>query len=185
MVVTPAHQFPTGVVMSPERRAALLGWAEAVDGLIVEDDYDSELRYDRGPVGALQGLAPERVCLIGSVGKRLAPALRMRRMRIRYRRRRSALAAVLAEAVPEAVLVGVPAGLYALAILPEGISEPAVVRAAAAVGVWVEGLSSHQTTGGGGGQVGVLLGYANLSEAAIDRGMALLASAVGELSHTS
>ena len=59
--------------MASERRAALLGWAEEVDGLIVEDDYDSELRYDRGPVGALQGLAPERVCHVGSAGKRLAP----------------------------------------------------------------------------------------------------------------
>ena len=67
MVLTPAHQFPTGVVLRSERRAELLEWAEEVDGLIVEDDYDSELRYDRGPVGALQGLAPERVCHIGSV----------------------------------------------------------------------------------------------------------------------
>src|SRR5581483_4335980 len=77
VVVTPAHQFPTGVVMSSERRAALLAWADEVDGLIVEDDYDSELRYDRGPVGALQGLAPERVCHIGSAAKRLAPGLRL------------------------------------------------------------------------------------------------------------
>jgi hypothetical protein len=77
VVVTPAHQFPRGVVLSSERRAALLGWAEDVDGLVIEDDYDSELRYDRGAVGALQGLAPERVCLIGSMSKRLAPALRL------------------------------------------------------------------------------------------------------------
>jgi GntR family transcriptional regulator/MocR family aminotransferase len=77
VVVTPAHQFPTGVVLSSGRRAELLGWAEEVDGLIVEDDYDSELRYDRDPVGALQGLAPERVCHIGSASQRLAPALRL------------------------------------------------------------------------------------------------------------
>lgn len=77
VVVTPAHQFPTGVVLSPERRTELLEWAEDRDGLIVEDDYDSELRYDRVAVGALQGLAPERVCHIGSVSKRLAPALRL------------------------------------------------------------------------------------------------------------
>lgn len=76
-VVTPAHQFPTGVVLTSERRAALLEWAEDEDGLIVEDDYDSELRYDRVAVGALQGLAPERVCHIGSLSKRLAPALRL------------------------------------------------------------------------------------------------------------
>ncbi len=73
VVVTPAHQFPTGVVLSPERRAALLEWAEDRDALIVEDDFDAELRYDQRPMGALQGLAPERVCHIGSASKRLAP----------------------------------------------------------------------------------------------------------------
>jgi GntR family transcriptional regulator/MocR family aminotransferase len=77
VVVTPAHQFPTGAVLSRERRAALIEWAERGDHLIVEDDYDAELRYDRGSVGALQGLAPERVLYIGSAGKRLAPGMRM------------------------------------------------------------------------------------------------------------
>ncbi len=77
VVLTPAHQFPTGAVLSSERRAALLEWAEDQDALIVEDDYDSELRYDRLAVGALQGLAPERVCQIGSLSKRLAPGLRL------------------------------------------------------------------------------------------------------------
>ena len=73
----PRINSPPGWSCPRERRAALLAWADEVDGLIVEDDYDSELRYDRGPVGALQGLAPERVCHIGSVAKRLAPALRL------------------------------------------------------------------------------------------------------------
>ena len=77
MIVTPAHQFPTGCVMSSERRAALIEWAETGDGLIVEDDFDAEFRYDRGGLGALQGLAPERVVLIGSASKRLAPAMRL------------------------------------------------------------------------------------------------------------
>jgi GntR family transcriptional regulator/MocR family aminotransferase len=77
VVVTPAHQFPTGAVLSSERRAALIEWAEDEDTLIVEDDYDSELRYDRDAVGALQGLAPERVAHIGSVSKRLAPGVRL------------------------------------------------------------------------------------------------------------
>ncbi len=66
VVLTPAHQFPTGVVLGSERRAELLAWADEYDGLIVEDDYDSELRYDRVAVGALQGLAPERVAFLGS-----------------------------------------------------------------------------------------------------------------------
>lgn len=77
VLITPAHQYPTGVVLAPERRADLLEWAEDEDALIVEDDYDSELRYDRMAVGALQGLAPERVCQIGSASLRLVPALRL------------------------------------------------------------------------------------------------------------
>jgi GntR family transcriptional regulator/MocR family aminotransferase len=77
VVVTPAHQWPTGVVLAPERRHALLAWARDRDALIVEDDYDAEFRYDRDPVGALQGLAPDRVVSIGTVSKSLAPALRL------------------------------------------------------------------------------------------------------------
>jgi len=77
VVVTPAHQFPTGVVMAPDRRHALLRWAGDTGGLIVEDDYDAEFRYDRTPVGALQGLGPEAVAYGGSVSKTLAPALRL------------------------------------------------------------------------------------------------------------
>jgi GntR family transcriptional regulator / MocR family aminotransferase len=75
-VLTPAHQFPTGVVLSPARRRALLGWA-AAGGLIVEDDYDAEHRYDRQPVAALQGSAPDRVAYAGSVSKSLAPGMRL------------------------------------------------------------------------------------------------------------
>jgi GntR family transcriptional regulator/MocR family aminotransferase len=77
VLVTPAHQFPTGVVLSPGRRAALIEWARERDALIVEDDYDAEFRFDREPVGCLQALAPDRVVLAGSVSKSLAPALRL------------------------------------------------------------------------------------------------------------
>lgn len=77
VVVTPAHQFPTGCVLGSERRAALIEWAERGERLIVEDDYDAEYRYDRSGVGALQGLAPERVLYIGSASKRLAPGMRL------------------------------------------------------------------------------------------------------------
>jgi GntR family transcriptional regulator / MocR family aminotransferase len=76
IVVTPAHQFPSGVVLAPQRRMALLRWAEREDALIVEDDYDAEYRYDRQPIGALQGLAPERVVYSGTASKTLAPGLR-------------------------------------------------------------------------------------------------------------
>jgi GntR family transcriptional regulator/MocR family aminotransferase len=77
VVLTPAHQFPTGVVLAPGRRAEVVAWARRVDGLVVEDDYDAEYRYDREPVACLQGLAPDRVALVGSVSKVLAPGLRM------------------------------------------------------------------------------------------------------------
>lgn len=77
VVLTPAHQCPTGSALAPERRHALVAWAEAVGGTIIEDDYDVEFRYDRQPVGSLQGLAPDRVVLCGTVSKTLAPILRM------------------------------------------------------------------------------------------------------------
>jgi GntR family transcriptional regulator/MocR family aminotransferase len=78
VLVTPAHQFPLGVALAPERRTALLEWASAAPGrLVIEDDYDGELRYDRRPVRALQGRAPELVAYVGSVSKALAPALRI------------------------------------------------------------------------------------------------------------
>jgi GntR family transcriptional regulator / MocR family aminotransferase len=75
VIVSPAHQFPVGVVLSPPRRAQLLSWAAQHDGLIMEDDYDAEFRYDRRPVGALQGIGRSAVALIGSATKTLSPAL--------------------------------------------------------------------------------------------------------------
>ncbi len=77
VVVTPAHQFPTGVTLHPERRRALTDWARARGGLIVEDDYDGEFRYDRQPVRALQGMAPGQVVYLGTASKTLGPALRL------------------------------------------------------------------------------------------------------------
>jgi GntR family transcriptional regulator / MocR family aminotransferase len=77
VVVTPAHQSPTGVVLAAARRHALAEWARRHDAFIVEDDYDSEFRYDREPVGVLQGIAPDRVFTLGTVSKSLAPAVRL------------------------------------------------------------------------------------------------------------
>jgi GntR family transcriptional regulator / MocR family aminotransferase len=76
VLVTPAHQYPTGVVLAAARRRALLDWARS-GGLVIEDDYDAEHRYDRAPVAALAALAPEHVAYVGSVSKTLAPALRL------------------------------------------------------------------------------------------------------------
>ncbi|MEH1125331.1 MocR-like pyridoxine biosynthesis transcription factor PdxR [Micromonospora sp. CPCC 206061] len=75
VVVGAAHQFPTGTVLSPARRTDLVRWARAVDGYVIEDDYDAEFRYDRRPVAVVQGMDPDRVFLLGSISKTLSPAL--------------------------------------------------------------------------------------------------------------
>jgi GntR family transcriptional regulator/MocR family aminotransferase len=77
VMVTPAHQSPTGVVMSSARRAELADWARDTDAYVIEDDYDAEYRYDRHPVGALQGVLPDQVIYHGTLSKSLAPGLRL------------------------------------------------------------------------------------------------------------
>ncbi|OSZ61629.1 GntR family transcriptional regulator [Streptomyces pharetrae CZA14] len=77
VLLTPSHQFPMGVTLRPERRAAVVDWARRTGGLILEDDYDGEFRYDRQPVGALQDLDPEHVVYLGTASKSLAPGLRL------------------------------------------------------------------------------------------------------------
>jgi GntR family transcriptional regulator/MocR family aminotransferase len=77
VLMTPAHQFPMGVPLHPDRRAAVVDWARRTGGLILEDDYDGEFRYDRQPVGALQGLDPDQVVYLGTASKSLAPGLRL------------------------------------------------------------------------------------------------------------
>lgn len=76
-LITPAHQFPLGAALSPARREAIVRWARDVDGVLIEDDYDAEFRYDRRPIAALQGLAPERIVLVGSLSKSMAQAFGM------------------------------------------------------------------------------------------------------------
>lgn len=220
VVLTPAHQFPTGVVLGSERRAELLAWAEECDGLIVEDDYDSELRYDRSAVGALQGLAPERVALIGSMTTRLAPAIRigwvlspswltgpltfeqaltgsgtpaldqlaladllrrgeydrhLRRMRTRYGRRRTGVVDAVIRAIPGSAAHGVTAGLHVLVHLPPSADEAAILAAAAARGLALDGLADHAARPL---PPGLVLGFGNLPDAAIPRAIQLLAQAV-------
>ena len=223
VLVTPAHQFPTGTVLAPERRAALIEWA-AEEHLIVEDDYDSEYRYDRVAVGALQGLAPERIAHIGSASKRLAPGMRLgwmllpswltweltatktiedggsevlgqlalrdfigrgeldrhiRRMRLLYQRRREALLQALDRWLPDADVSGADAGLFELVRLPDTVDESQLLRAAGERGVGAEGLALHSFTADG--PPGVLLGYGNLSEPAIEQGVRLLGDAYAEV----
>ncbi|MFI6521883.1 PLP-dependent aminotransferase family protein [Spirillospora sp. NPDC050679] len=92
VLLTPAHQFPMGVVLGGERRRELMGWARD-GGLVIEDDYDAEHRYDRPPVGALRALLAEHVCYAGSVSKLLAPALRVGWVLVPSRHREALVAA--------------------------------------------------------------------------------------------
>jgi GntR family transcriptional regulator / MocR family aminotransferase len=224
VIVTPAHQFPTGAVLSSERRTALVEWAERGERLIVEDDFDAELRYDRAGIGALQGLAPERVAYIGSASKRLVPGMRLgwmltpswlgwplisvkaiedrgseaigqlalhdfiergeldrhlRRMRLRYARRREALMDSLDRHLPQARVEEGAAGLYELAELPVGVDEAALASAAARRGVGVEGLALHRFRPGGA--PGLVLGFAAMPEPAIQQSVRLLAEALAEV----
>ena len=77
MLVAPAHSYPTGATLDTGRRRDLVAWARRHDALIIEDDYDAEFRYDRFPIGALQGLAPDHVVYLGSASKTVSPALRL------------------------------------------------------------------------------------------------------------
>jgi GntR family transcriptional regulator/MocR family aminotransferase len=77
VIVTPAHQFPTGAVLSGARRRRLLEWSRGRDALVIEDDYDAEFRYDREPIRALQGLDRTRVAFLGTTSKTLAPSVRL------------------------------------------------------------------------------------------------------------
>jgi GntR family transcriptional regulator / MocR family aminotransferase len=77
VILTPSHQWPTGAVLSAESRAAMLRWARRRGAVIVEDDYDAEYRYDRAPIGAIQGVAPDQVVYAGTASKTLAPGLRL------------------------------------------------------------------------------------------------------------
>jgi GntR family transcriptional regulator/MocR family aminotransferase len=221
VLVTPAHQFPTGVVLAPERRAQLIEWAADTDALIVEDDYDAEFRYDRAPVGALQGLAPDRVAYIGSTSKTLAPTLRLgwllaparliraladevlftviapprlqqlafsdflvrgeldrhlRRMRLRYGRRRHVLVRSLARELPMVKVGGIAAGLHVVASLPHGYSERRIVDEARRRQIGLYGLGEHRIRARRA--PALLLGYAVAGEATIPAAIRELAAAV-------
>ena len=222
-VVTPAHQSPTGVVLAASRRHALMQWASRRDAFIVEDDYDSEFRYDREPIGVLQGLAPDRVFTIGTASKALAPAVRLgwvlapsslagavaaeklisdrgsstldqlalaalirsgrydrhlRRMRVVYARRRARLIGALARHAPRVRLTGLAAGFHAVAHLPASADEQAVVAAARERLVGLYGMSGYRAVRTAGPPQ-LVLGFGNVSERAIEPGIAAVADLLG------
>ncbi len=225
VLVTPAHQSPTGVALASPRRAALLAWASEGQRLVIEDDYDAEYRYDRAPLGALQGLAPDRVVYMGTASKTLCPALRLgwmvlpghirdtvvghkllcdhglptieqlalaqliesgaydrhlRQARRRYRARRDALVAAVARHLPGARVTGLAAGLHATVRLGFEVDGVEVTQACArrSVGVYPLGYSYMEPRPR---HDGLVLGYANLTEPAIDEGIRRLAEVLGEL----
>ena len=85
MLLSPAHQYPLGVALSPQRRLAAIEWTNTTGGFLIEDDYDGEFRHDRHPVGAIQSLAPERVLYLGTASKSLSPSLRIGWMVVPHR----------------------------------------------------------------------------------------------------
>lgn len=202
VLLTPAHQAPWGATLAAGRRAEFVRLAAARGGYVIEDDYDGEFRYDRHPVGALQGLAPEQVVYAGSASKSLAPGLRLgwlalpadlvepvvkakrradrgtdvlgqlalaemiesgaldrhiRRMRRRYRARRDALAATAADCAPMMAIQGIAAGLHAVLLLPEGLSESAILDAARRREIAFTGLAPFWH--GPAKAQGIVLGY--------------------------
>jgi GntR family transcriptional regulator/MocR family aminotransferase len=223
VLLTPAHQSPTGVVLAPRRRRAIVAWADAADATVIEDDYDSEFRYDREPVGALQGLAPHRVALIGTVSKSLSPALRLgwvlcppalleavvaekarddraspvleqlalatlirsgrfdrhlRRMRSVYAARRRALIDALTTHAPRVKLQGLAAGIHAVARLPAGGDERAITAAAAQRSVGLYPMSRYRSQQRAAQPPQLVIGFGNLTEPTIVRGIAAIADLV-------
>jgi GntR family transcriptional regulator / MocR family aminotransferase len=224
VILTPSHQWPTGAVLSAAARAAVVAWAQRTDALVIEDDYDAEYRYDRAPIGAIQGLAPDRVAYAGTASKTLAPAFRLgwfvlpprliedfarakvladrgspvldqlafadflrrgefdrhlRRMRPIYRSRRDALIEALEKELPQLRPTGIAAGLHLVAWLPDGMDEAEAVRAAAAHGVSIAGLTPYRLASGG--RPGLIFGYSDVEEPAIRRGVGLLKEAFDDL----
>ncbi len=223
VVVTPAHQSPTGVVLSPDRRHALTDWARRGGGYVIEDDYDSEFRYDSEPVGALQGLAPEQVFLLGTASKALAPAVRLgwvhapaplaaavaaekemsdrgsctldqlalatllttgrydrhlRRMRTVYAARRTALSAAFARHAPGIRLTGLAAGFQAVAPLPPGADEAAVIAAARARRVGLYGIGEYRGHPDRAAPPVLVMGFGDVRERAIEPAIAAIADLV-------
>jgi len=220
VVVTPAHQSPTGVVLSPARRHALTDWARRGGGYVIEDDYDSEFRYDKEPVGALQGLAPDQVFLLGTVSKALAPAVRLgwvhapsplasavaaekemsdrgsctldqlalatllttgrydrhlRRMRTIYAARRAALTGAFARHAPGVQLTGLAAGFHAVAQLPAGADEMAVIAATRERRVGLHGIGAYRGNPDSAARPALVMGFGNVRERAIEPAIAAVA----------
>ena len=219
VVVSPDHQFPLGVALSPARRRALVEWAAANDALVIEHDNDAHYRYDQVRTSALQALAPEHVAYVGSTSALLAPAIRigwavlparlvepvarqlfadvigtprltqlaladfiargyldrhLRRTGVAFKRRRETLVRALAQELPQAMLQGRAAGLYASFALPEGTDEARMLGAARRRGIALDGFDEHATVSH---DPGLVLGFASAPEPTLEEGAARLQAA--------
>jgi GntR family transcriptional regulator/MocR family aminotransferase len=225
VLLTPAHQYPTGATLSADRRTAWIGWVrQHDDAVLIEDDYDGEFRYDRQPVGALAALDPGRVIYGGTTSKTLAPGLRLgwlvlpprwlepvmdlrpvvdrhsgaleslalaemitsgaydrhvRHSRMRYRRRRDLLLALLADQVPALTPHGIAAGLHTVIDLPaDGPIEDEVVHHLAEDDVAVHGLAGYRHRTGTGQLAALVVGFATPPEHAFALGARALATSL-------
>jgi GntR family transcriptional regulator/MocR family aminotransferase len=226
VLLTPAHQFPLGAVLSADRRAEALSWAAEGSRLIIEDDYDGEFRYDRKPVGSLQGLDPQLVAYAGTAGKSLAPGLgigwlvppprlldafvgvkrrqdgftgvfeqltlekfirsggyerHVRQSRLRYRRRRDELVALIRAQHPRVEIAGIAAGLHMFLRLPGTTpgEELDICDAAAARGLGLYGLGQLADRDDRERPAGLVIGYARPSDAAFEQAIRLLSDVLG------
>jgi GntR family transcriptional regulator / MocR family aminotransferase len=211
-LVTPSHQYPLGVTMSASRRFQLLEWAQATGSWIIEDDYDSEYRYESLPIASLQGLdASARVIYVGTFSKVLFPALRLgyivippdlieafltvrwamdlgppsfyqevladfigeghfarhiRRMRVLYRERRSALVESIREELGTMVeVLGGEAGMHLTVTLPNKIHDLEIAERAARENLWLWPLSPNYL--GEATRSGFVLGFGGTEVAEI------------------
>jgi len=223
--VTPSHQYPTGAVMSLQRRQLLLSLAQEYGAWVVEDDYDSEFRFSGNPIPALQSLVPGApVIYIGTFSKTLYPGLRIsymvlpmalagemrrahselyrgghwitqlalaqfiaeghyashiRRMRLLYGKRRSALSRlILRELGPDALRDDSNAGLHLVMSLPDQVDDIALARLAGENGIYVRPLSSYYLTAQR--KKGLLLGYACVEDNAIEPAFMVLMSCLAQ-----
>jgi GntR family transcriptional regulator/MocR family aminotransferase len=223
-VVTPSSQFPLVITMGLQRRVELLSWAGRSNSWIVEDDYDSELRYAGRPLAALQGLdTQDRVFYVGTFSKVLSPALRLgylvvpsrllnafataksladvrtpsleqavlsdfieeghfarhlRRMRVLYAERQSALLEAARRHLPPRLALGpAPSGMHLVAWLGEDDDDRAVARAALGAGLWVQPLSAFRMRAGPGA---LLLGYAAVDARSMREGVQTLARVLSD-----
>ena len=222
VALTPNRQHPLGMPLVPARRSRLLDWVRSTDGVVIEDDYDGEFRYDGAPIGALQGLEPRSVIYAGTTSKTLAPGLRLgwlvlppdllesaleekqladwqtgvldqlalaelirsgeydrhiRKMRVRYRRRRDVLLATLRNRFE---IRGAAAGLNLHLLVPDADAERDLLGSAGARGVAIEGLATdgYPHCAGDAGRAGLIVGYAAPPEHAYAAAVAALADAV-------